>query len=802
MEPTKIKILAIDDNRDNLISIRALISEMFPQSVIFLEESGQGGIDSARHNDPDVILLDIVMPEMDGYEVCKILKADKQLSDTPVIFLTALKGNKQSHILALEAGGDAFLAKPVDNSELKAQINAMLKIKEAVRFKRNERIRLEELVQQRTIELKNSNIAALNLLEDLNAENELRKQRESDLKKSEEKFRNIFQHHAAVKLIIDPDNGNIVEANNAAALFYGWPVEKLLKMNINQINALESLEVQNEMEKARLSKKKHFDFRHRKADGSYVDVEVFSSSIMYGDKEFLHSIIHDISEKKKAEEKLNLLNRAIEASSVSVVITDSEGKINYINPYFTFITGYTNEDVLGENPRILKSGNQNNSFYEELWSTIHSGKDWTGEFQNRKKNGELYWEAAIISPIMNSKGELTNFIAIKEDITQRKKLLEELVFAKDKAEESDKLKTAFINNISHEIRTPLNGILGFGQLIAENELAVEDRKIMLSELQTSTDRLMNTISDYMEIAMIVSGTLKVHKESFLLEPVFNEIIGKTQQGCATNGLGFKAEISKNSSGLTLNSDPVIIKKILNKLIDNSLKFTHEGCITCGYSIEEHHVTFFVRDTGIGISNDKLDIIFEMFSQEDSSLTRGHEGNGLGLSIAKGLVILLGGEIHVTSVKGKGSEFAFTIPYTHRKKFPSIINHAHSKIFSNKKALVLVAEDDELNYLYMRTLLDTSGYTYIHAVNGLDAVNYCRQHPDISIVLMDIKMPLMNGIEATKLIREFRPDLPIIATTAYAQMGDEHRFLEAGCNDYISKPINKDKLLSIIKMNVG
>ena len=384
MENKEIKILAIDDNRDNLITLKAIIYEVLPQSVVYVELSGQGGIASARKNDPDVILLDIVMPGLDGYEVCKIIKADEQLSETPIIFLTALKGDKQSRILALEAGGEAFLAKPVDSTELKAQILAMLKIKEAARYKKDKRQQLEEQVQKRTEELKSANIAALNLLEDLNSEIEIRKQSELELKKSEEKFRNIFQKNVVVKLIIDPENGNIIDANQAASEFYGWPMETLQKMNIIQINTLQPEDIMKEMDKARTLKKKYFNFRHCKADGSLVDVEVFSSCIKIGDKDFLYSIIHDITDKKKAEEKLKLLNRAVEASSVSVVITDAEGQINYINPYFTKLTGYSFEEARGKNPRVLKSGNQSKTFYEELWNSILSGNEWSGEFNNKK----------------------------------------------------------------------------------------------------------------------------------------------------------------------------------------------------------------------------------------------------------------------------------------------------------------------------------------------------------------------------------------------------------------------------------
>ncbi len=843
MDLNKIKILAIDDNRDNLISLKALISEVLPQSVVYTEVSGQGGIESVRNNQPDVILLDLEMPGMDGREVCIILKADDQLSKIPVIFLTELKGDKHTNILVLEAGGEALLTKPVDSTELKAQIHAMLKIKEATKHKRDEKLQLEELVQIRTKELKNANIAALNLLEDLQVENEQRKKseaalRESErqyaflagtafdlvkftsiqkiyeytarklfellednsivaiveydtdsnlwkmqhiegihdnlnelanilgfdirklegnittkyydkiisrklvevefdfpglfnnqvsdtigktvkkllsidkmycitfqeservygnitlvtkkntkplnadlietfvmqvtnfikklkseeaLKESEEKFRNIFQNHAAAKLIIDPETGNIADANHAAAKFYGWPLETLEKMNIGQINTLPVDVIKKGYKEALSRQKTHFEWLHRKADGSLIDVEVFSCGIKIGDKEYLHSIIHDISEKKKAEEKIKLLNRAVEASSVSIVITDAEANIGYVNPYFTELTGYSSDEVLGKKLRMLKPGKLPESDSVELWRAILSGKDWVGEYQNRKKNGELYWENAVISPILNNSGEVVNFVAIKEDITESKNMMKELVAAKEKAEESDRLKTAFLYNISHEIRTPLNSIIGFGQILTEPELSEEERREYYDYLHQSGNRLMNTITDYMDMARIVSGTIDVHLNQFVLLPLFEETIITTRRLCAEKNIAFKTDLPSGADHLILHSDPEFIQKILGKLLDNAIKYTKEGSITCGYRIKSGQVGFFVRDTGCGIDIDKQQLIFEKFRQADVSNSRGYEGSGLGLTIAKGLVTLMGGEITVSSEKGKGSVFTFDIP---------------------------------------------------------------------------------------------------------------------------------------------
>jgi len=508
--------------------------------------------------------------------------------------------------------------------------------------------------------------------------------------------------------------------------------------------------------------------------------------------------VNNYSRTKQSEIQLRKLSQAIEQSPAMVVITNLNGDIEYVNPIFSEVTGYTFEEAIGQNPRILKSGELPAEVHKELWETITAGNIWKGELHNKKKNGDLFWEAASISSITNSEGEITHFLAVKEDITKKKLIEQELIAAKEKAEEADKLKTAFINNISHEIRTPLNGILGFGQVLAESDLSKEERRGYFEHVEKAGNRLMNTVNDYMDIALLVSDALEVTKKDFALEAVFGKITEKAKKLCAGKNIEFKLEIPKEAIGLTVHSDPEFIQKILDKLLENAIKFTNAGGIICGCQIKTEHLSFFVKDTGCGIDNNKLDLIFELFKQADTAITRGHEGSGLGLTIAKGLVTLLGGEIAVVSENGKGSVFSFTIPLTNAGISLSPDETATTKPQNPEKSLILIAEDDESNYEYLAIVIESSGYKYIHAANGRDAVDFCRQNPEISLVLMDIKMPVMHGDEATRQIRTFLPELPIIATTAHAQTGDEHRFLEAGCNEYISKPIKKDKLLEIIR----
>ena len=389
-------------------------------------------------------------------------------------------------------------------------------------------------------------------------------------------------------------------------------------------------------------------------------------------------------------------------------------------------------------------------------------------------------------------------VACLRDITERKKMLEELVAARDKAEESDRLKTAFLNNISHEIRTPLNGILGFGELISGIDLSREEIEEMVRHVRQSSKRLTDTVSNYMDMARIVSGTMEVHKKEFPLPSLLEEAVKELKPLCEKKKIGLKSVIPEQCVGISLFSDRDIILKIINILLDNSLKFTSQGEIICGCRLIPEYLEFYVQDTGPGIADDKLEIIFDIFSQEDISDTRTIEGSGLGLSIASGLTDLLGGSISVTSEKGKGSTFTFTVPYKAAELTEKVPPAEKKTDYAARKPLVLLAEDEESNYLYLEVILKKAGYEYLLAKNGEEAVAYCKQHPEITLVLMDIKMPVMNGEEATRHIREFRPDLPIIATTAYAQTGDKQRFLAAGFDEYLPKPIKSASLLSTIK----
>jgi PAS domain S-box-containing protein len=524
--------------------------------------------------------------------------------------------------------------------------------------------------------------------------------------------------------------------------------------------------------------------------------------------------IRDVTEQKEAEGDVRKLSTAVKQSPSIIAITDTEGILEYINPKFTEITGYSSSEVIGKESNILKSGKQDSEFYKELWETLESGKVWRGKFNNKKKNGEMFWEAASISAILNESGDIINYIKIGEDITQQKITEEALNTALERALESDRLKSAFLSNMSHEIRTPMNGILGFINLLNEPNLSKTQIDQYSAIINRSSDRLLNTINDIIDISKIEAGEMFVSSTEISLNNLMDELY--SFHSLEANQKGLSLLLEPSTEQLTINTDSHKLHGILTNLVKNAIKYTGKGSITFGYVLKKDtepvvteqdrsiEVEFFVKDTGISIPEDRLQAIFNRFEQADIEDTRVFEGSGLGLAISKAYVEMLGGEIFVESEEGKGSKFSFTIPYSQKvkkeiEKQPENINNEMTK---TKKLNLLIVEDDDVSAELFKTILKNVFRKTIFVKTGIDAIETCRNNPEIDLVLMDIKMPGINGYIAIREIRKFNKDLLIIAQTAYAMPGDKEKGLEVGCNDYITKPIEKKLLLEMINKHMG
>ncbi len=919
------------------------------------------------------------------------------------------------------------------------------------------------------------------------------KKAEELLRESEKKFRDLANLLPQIVYEIDI-YGNLTFVNKQAFDSFGYSQEEYEK----GINVLQSLipedrdrakeNIQNILYGKEVGNPEYSVLRK---DGSTFPVLIYSSAILKDNKPVgLRGIIVDITERKKAEEELRKLSTAVQQSPSVIAITDLKGNLEYVNPKFTDLTRYSSEEAIGQNPRILKSGELPDEMYKELWDTISSGEKWSGEFHNKKKSGELYWEAASISPIFDKQGNITNYLKVAEDITERKQVEDELRLSKtllrdvmdlvpvficaknldgkfvlvnkkltdfygttieemtgmlhadlcedknelrsmladdrlviengkpkfipeetmknpdgsitvletnkipftaydepavliasaditerkraeqiqkvlynisnavittdnlekliilikdqlgtiidttnffialydketdtislpffvdekdkftsfparktltsyviktkkplladidkkkrlvkegklehvgslskiwlgvplriegevtgvlaiqsytdenaydesdmemlefvsdqisisiermkaekdlklalEKATESDRLKSVFLNTMSHELRTPLNAVIGFSEMIAGFDLSEEEIKDYANTIKTSGNNLVSIVNDIFDITVIETDKVQIVKEKFsvnkTLEYIYSIFIKNDKILNNRINLIIYKELDETSD--IIYTDETKLNQILINLVGNAFKFTHKGIIEFGYTVETENGTsflqFYVKDTGIGIPEDKQSIIFERFRQVDDSDTRKFGGTGLGLFISKRLVELLDGKIWVESEEGKGSTFYFTLHFIPVTKTTDVIADDTKKLeFDWTGKTILVVDDVDLVYIYFKAVLRKTNVQLIRAKNGKEALNIFESNKNIDLILMDIQLTDISGYEVTKQIKKINKDIPIIAQTSYALYGDKEKSLEAGCDDYITKPIRKNELMEKI-----
>ncbi len=381
---------------------------------------------------------------------------------------------------------------------------------------------------------------------------------------------------------------------------------------------------------------------------------------------------------------------------------------------------------------------------------------------------------------------------------------EELIAAKDKAEESDRLKSAFLANMSHEIRTPMNGILGFAELLKEPGLSGEEQKEYISIIEKSGARMLNIINDIVDISKIESGQMEIYFKETDINTQIQYIHSFFTPETETKKINFNYHNTLFSNESIITTDREKLYAILTNLVKNAIKYTKEGNIDFGYKLKGTMLEFYVKDTGIGVPKNRQQAIFERFVQADIADKKAMQGAGLGLSITKAYVEMLGGEIWLESEEGKGSVFYFTIPYTPVILAPEIPEKGISESFDNSvnNLKILIAEDEITSDLFITLSIKPLCREILHATNGLEAIQLCHDHPDIDVILMDIKMPEMNGFESTRQIRTFNKGVIIIAQTAFGMNTDQAMAIDAGCNDYISKPVRVHELNAIINKHTG
>ena len=563
------------------------------------------------------------------------------------------------------------------------------------------------------------------------------KQAEAAQHESEKKYKD-FVNEVNDGYFITNDQGIIVFANNTLAKILGFTSpEKLIGQFSSEDNKTNYVQRVTHIFKNIIENKKKVNGQEMEVvliDGNTIYIEIKAIPV-YKNQIFtgMQGVVHNITERKLAEINLKEKNEQIEAQNVKYLQLNQELAFQNI------------------------------------------------EKEKRAKEYFMLNEELI------------------ESLINIQKVNEELNIAKVKAEESDNLKSAFLANMSHEIRTPMNAIVGFSGFLLNPELAKDKFTDFVEIINASSQQLLSIISDIIDISKIDAGQINVDLELVNINNLLNELFVIYKKVVELKKINFLYLAGNPNDLIQVKTDGNRIKQVLCNLLNNAVKFTKEGNIEFGYKIKESFIEFYVQDTGIGMAPENHELIFQRFRQVETTLAHVYGGNGLGLSISKALVEKLGGTISVASELGTGSTFNFTIPYLKEVgniANPLLTNEPGLYINWNEKTILLV-EDETINHAYIEEVLLFTKVKILHAWDGQEAVEYVKNHSDISLVLMDIKMPIMDGYEAVRFIKQMRPKLPVIAQTAYALIDDKAQMLNAGFDNYISKPIPKVALIELI-----
>ncbi len=654
----------------------------------------------------------------------------------------------------------------------------------------------------------------------------IRKRMESDLE-DQNAFLDTIINSSPIAMWVADLNGTVIQTNDSLCNLLNLSPEHIIKKyNVLLDKNLIKQNVMHQVEDVfNNGKNANFTIHWNPTDAVGVDfskakqlwIEVSMFPILDSSGKMINVVCQwvDITNRKNAEFKLEeqkkFLDRIIDSSALSTWISDEKGFVIRANPACLEFFGAKEEEVVGKYSLFMDSVLEEQGFMPIIEDVFNNGN--VGNIiidYNFGKVDHVNIENpahkiinSIFTPILDENGKVTNVIVQTIDLSEIKNAEEKLKLAKEKAEESDRLKSAFLANMSHEIRTPMNGILGFTDLLKEPGLSGEKQKKYINIIQKGGERMLTTINDIIEISKIETGQITVNKKDVNINEVIRYYFDFFSPEANKKGLTFNCQIPLSDSDATVTTDKSMLDSILTNLIKNAIKYTKSGSIDFGYSVVDKDLKFFVKDSGIGITKKDQDSVFERFIQSESTRNEVYEGSGLGLSITKAYVEMLDGKIWLESKLNKGTTFFFILPIKKKKAKKQITEQTDSSNYKYqlKDISVLITEDDEAADQLLTEILEPLVKKIYHANSSAKAMKLYEDN-NIDLIMMDVKIPGKDGLTLTREIRKTDQDVIIIAQTAYAMAGDREKAIDAGCNEYISKPISKNKLLEIIKIQIN
>jgi PAS domain S-box-containing protein len=650
------------------------------------------------------------------------------------------------------------------------------------------------------------------------------------LEKRAQRFSRVLEHSLNEIFIFDGESLRFVDVNTGARSNLGYSLRELQEMTPVDIMPFISVEKFTRLlEPLRSGAEREVVFSavHCRKDETMYPVEVYLQ-LMDEEPPVFVAFIRDIDERLRIEGELRKLAQAVEQSTESIVITNVKAEIEYVNQAFVNATGYSREEVIGRNPRILHSGRTPRETFRALWANLSRGLPWQGEFYNQDKYGREFIERSIVTPIRSPDGTITHFVAVKDDVTEKKQLTRELeahrhhleelveertsqlVEARATADAANRAKSAFLANMSHEIRTPMNAIIGLTHLL-QREQPRQDQAERLQKIDTSAEHLLSIINDILDLSKIEAGRVTLETSNFRLSEIFDHIRSLFRDQLNLRGLGIDTEMDDLPSWF--EGDATRLRQALFNYVGNAIKFTEQGTITLrARKVAEEEgevlVRFEVQDTGIGIEAEALPFLFQAFEQVDPSTTRVHGGTGLGLAITRHLASMMGGEVGAESEAGKGSLFWFTArlgvgrPQKSLGDQGRVSDAEHMLRQEYAGSRILLVEDNAVNREVAEALLTSADLAVDCAENGRMAVEMARENT-YALILMDVQMPEIDGLEATRLIhatgdsRAANSKTPVLAMTANVFQEDRVACERAGMQGFVAKPVEPDALFSTV-----